>query len=224
MHRILSVFIFVVVLVGCQNRSETNVDIHGETTIFSGDAMTMHYRIIVGKVLDNTQLHAVSTLIEETFQEVNDIYNKWNPKSELSRLNRLPAKTKVVISPELESILEKTDLIVRLSEGRFDPTIEPLQALWKKALVNQIVPSKEEIAVVAPTIGWDLIHFDGGVFEKDHSLTQLDLGGIAKGLAIDIMLERLQEMGYRDLFVEWGGEIRASGQHPRQPTMDGFHQ
>jgi len=42
----------------------------------------------------------------------------------------------------------------------------------------------------------------------------LDLGGIAKGYGVDLILENLNQAGFSDVFVEWGGEIRASGKHP----------
>ena len=76
-------------------------------------------------------------------------------------------------------------------------------------------PSEEEIQTILPAIGWDRVHLDAGLFSKDHDLTSLDLGGIAKGYCVDLLIERLQEAGYRHLFVEWGGEVRAAGRHPQ---------
>lgn len=47
-----------------------------------------------------------------------------------------------------------------------------------------------------------------------NSLTQLDLGGIAKGVALDRIGDALIAAGMQDWIMEWGGEIKSSGQHP----------
>ena len=104
--------------------------------------------------------------------------------------------------------------MTELSEGRFDPTIEPLQKLWKEHLAQGTVPSKPQIDALLPAIGWNKIHLSKGKICKDHDLTSLDLGGIAKGYCVDLLVERLNANGYPSIFVEWGGEIRTSGQHP----------
>lgn len=195
---------------GCSENKEHSPS----TTVLTGQAMTIDYRIIIGKNLDSQENKNAQKIIDSTFEEVNAIYNKWNPHSELSRLNRLPAAAKVTLSPELARLLQQTDEIVQLTEGRFDPTIEPLQALWKNKLAQGQIPSQAEIDALAPAVGWDKIHFQGGFFYKDHTLTSLDLGGIAKGLCVDLLVERLNKAGFPDVFVEWGGEIRASGHHP----------
>ncbi len=212
---IKSAIFLLLCFTGCQKITEVHVEVTDhQTTVFSGEAMVMQYKIIIGQPLNETQIDQISRLIITLFQEVNQIYNKWNPDSEISALNRLKANTKVPISQKLETLLEKTDEIVSLSESRFDPTIEPIQKLWKKSLAINQIPEKEEIEKIAPAIGWRNIHFHQGIFYKDHDLTALDLGGIAKGLAIDLIAERLEELGYPDIYVEWGGEIKALGQHP----------
>lgn len=185
-----------------------------QTTVFTDTVMTMSYRIIIGESLSIEKKQVVEKIIENTFAEINAIYNKWNPTSEISKLNQLKAGEMARLSPELERFLFQTQEIVEITEGRFDPTIEPLQQLWKEKLAQGKIPSDEEIDAIIPALGWDKIHFNNGVFFKHHSLTQLDLGGIAKGYCVDLLVERLNASGYPNLFVEWGGEIRTSGQHP----------
>ncbi|MFZ0566176.1 MAG: FAD:protein FMN transferase, partial [Chlamydiales bacterium] len=60
----------------------------------------------------------------------------------------------------------------------------------------------------------DHVHLKGNLFIKDHDLTELDVGGIAKGYAVDLLVERLEEAGFQSIYVEWGGEIRTKGFHP----------
>lgn len=201
--------LFLILFSGCHESTPVS-----KMTTLSGNAMTISYRILIGHPLSDSQERAAQTLVRSTFEEVDRIYNKWNPQSELSRLNQLPAHTTISISPELEHFLAVTQKVVEISQGRFDPTVEPLQQLWKERFSLGTTPTKEDIAAIIPAIGWDKIHFGNGKFSKDHSATQLDLGGIAKGHCVDLLVERLNAAGHPNVFVEWGGEIRASGQHP----------
>ncbi len=186
-----------------------------ETTVFSGIAMTIPYKVIVGKSLESEDRSRVQQLIEEKFDEVDRIYNDWNPRSELSTLNQLKANKQVRISKKLENLLALTSDIVTLTDGVFDPTVAPLHKLWKSTLESGRVPSDEEIETISPAIGWHNIHFSNGIFYKEHDETALDLGGIAKGFCVDLITESLVESGFRDVYVEWGGEIRAAGKHPQ---------
>jgi FAD:protein FMN transferase len=195
-------------LFGCQNMQNP--------TIFSGTAMTIDYKILIGQSISQHEKIKISTIINETFNEVDSIYNKWNPHSELAKLNDLKANIHVPLSSQMENFLKLTQSIVTLSEGRFDPTIEPIQQLWKHSLEKGYAATDIGIAMLLPSIGWDKIHIVNGFFSKDHDQTRLDLGGIAKGYCVDLLVERLNAVGYPHVFVEWGGEIRASGKHPDQ--------
>lgn len=183
-------------------------------TDFSQNVMTIDYHISIGGRLSQQQKQQVQKIINATFQEIDAIYNKWNPHSELSKLNRLPAHTPHELSPPLHQFLQRLDLLVYLSGGRFDPTIEPLQHLWKERLEHGKCPTQQEINDLKPCLGWHTIHFTNGIFYKDDERTQLDLGGVAKGLCVDLLVERLHRAGFNHLFVEWGGEIRTLGFHP----------
>ena len=174
--------------------------------------MTMNYKIIIENQLENKA--SVQEVILKTFDEIDAIYNKWNSNSEISALNRLEKKTIVPISKELEFFLTETKKLVFLSNGLFDPTIEPLQKLWKEHLKINTVPSEIEIEAKMQVVGFDKIHFENGLFYKDFDETSLDLGAIAKGYTVDLLASRLNDLGYENTFIEWGGEIKATGKHP----------
>jgi thiamine biosynthesis lipoprotein len=172
-QKYLQKLLAVIILTSCHsNTLET----------FAGVAMTVPYRIVIAH--PNSKVQEV---IASTFDEIDQIYNKWNPNSEISRLNQLQAHIQVPISEKLEHFLKITSHYVTLSGGRFDPTLGS---------------------------GWNKIHFENGLFWKDEDSIQIDLGGIAKGYAIDLLVERLIALGHPDVFVDWGGEIRVAGRHP----------
>jgi thiamine biosynthesis lipoprotein len=203
--------LMVVMLSSCSSSSPKAPLSH-----FAQNVMTIDYHITVGDPLTISQREQVQQIIEATFQEVDVIYNKWNPHSELSQLNAFPAHTPFSLSPQLNQFLLRVDALVRLSKGRFDPTIEPMQQLWKTKLEQGQCPTTQEIEALKPCIGWETLHIAHGVVYKNDGRTQLDLGGVAKGYCVDLLIERLHQIGLNSLYVEWGGEIRTLGFHPSQ--------
>lgn len=166
--------------------------------------MTMHYCVQMAEH-HPIKREEVEKIIASTFTEVDQIYNYWNPLSELSLLNALGAGEKKELSYPLAAFLKKIDTAFLFTEGRFDPTVAPI----KRCL--------QEGTLLADTtcIGWHHIHLEGNVFWKDHEATQIDLSGAVKGYAVDLITERLKDAGYHNIYVEWGGEVRTAGSHPQ---------
>lgn len=204
MPRIPKTLCLVALLAGC---AETPPPLRP----FEGMAMTIPYRILVDSTIP---LSAVEETIESTFSEVDLHYNRYNPHSELSVFNRLPAQTAFPLSPGLLDLIQKTDRVVRATEGAFDPSVEPLQQLWKQSLVQGKTPSQEQITPLLRSLGWHHLKLNGALASKDEDDFALDLGGIAKGYAVDLLYERIHALGAKHLYVEWGGEIRVSQNHP----------
>ncbi|MBA3239420.1 MAG: FAD:protein FMN transferase [Parachlamydiaceae bacterium] len=184
------------------------------TTLFAGNAMTIDYRVIIGKKLTSQEAESVKEAISEIFESINTTFNNWNPNSELSKLNQLKSNVTVPISLELNAVLKQTDDIVNLTNGLFDPTMEPLHKLWKEHLEKGEIPTTAQIKNISLAIGWNKIHLIGQNFYKSDDRTAIDLGGIVKGHCVDLLIEKLNELGFPDVLVEWGGEIRTTGAHP----------
>lgn len=191
--------LFFLLLMGCTPRSPIPT-----LRTYEQDIMSMHL------IVHTTRTKKVEAIIKKTFKQVDQIFNNWNPKSEISKLNQLPAFQRVEISNELAEFLRRVGEIVEITEGRFDPTVAPLVHLWKTHLKNGKIPPKEEIEGLSEAVGWDKIHLEGNVFYKDNERTMLDLCGVAKGYALDLLAERLGKNSY----VEWGGEVSTCGNHP----------
>lgn len=201
------IFSFLFLLSSCDSPNPT-------PTSFSGHVMTIDYHISIGDPLTQEKTKIIQKTIDDTFEEINQIYNKWNPSSEISLINTLPAHVWHPVSPELFLFLQKIDHFFFLSDGLFDPTIESLQKLWKERMEEGTIPSQKELEQIAPAIGWKKIHLKNNALLKEDGRTTIDLGGIAKGLCVDKLIEGLMKKGIQNAFVEWGGEIRAIGQHP----------
>lgn len=176
--------------------------------------MTIPYHIVVGYSLTAQEKKAVQTIVDQTFNEIDQIYNKWNPKSELSQINRTQAFEEIPLSSKLYEFLLLVDEMVALSNGNFDPTIEPMQTLWKASLENGQIPAQSDVNRTLASVGWNTFHFTSDRIWKEHASSSLDLGGIAKGFAIDLIVQRIWDFGYENVYVEWGGEIATRGEHP----------
>ncbi len=202
-RKIAFVTILIGCFVGCFSKKEA-------VTVHRGVAMTIPFTVIVN---DSSTLPSVDTVIHDTFFAIDHIYNKWNSKSEVSAFNR--ATGSFQCSKELYSLLQQCETFVTLSDGRFDPTIERLAQVWEKSLDHGIIPDNATLSSVSSKIGWDLLEFDeAGLVHKIHPEVQVDLGGIAKGYAVDFLISNIKKSGYTNIFVEWGGEVRTHGGHP----------
>ena len=138
------------------------------------------------------------------------------PDSELSRLNARAAGEPVVVSPDLFRVIAKAREIADRTEGSFDITIRPLADLWGFIWKEYRLPADEELKAVLPRVNFRLVQLDA---EKCtvHFLgpgVSLDLGGIAKGYAVDCAMEKLLSIGVTNAMVKAGGDLRVIGVPP----------
>jgi len=151
----------------------------------------------------------------QAFQEIKRIeqlMSPWVGPSDVTRLNRSAGKEWVKISPETLEVIQRSQKISGLSEGAFDITIAPLTQLWRKARERGAPPSSEEVKKILDLVSYRnlLIQSDGKVFLKKKGMAT-DLGGIAKGYAVDRAFKTLTSLGYKNLIVNAGGDLRAGG-------------
>lgn len=202
--------LFILLLAaGCQSKN-------GAVTHFGGSAMTMRYHVVVGGELSPQERDHVQKAIDDTFYLIHQTFNRFNPQSELAKLNRLPAGQKQILSNELTTLLTLTNEMTNQTQGKFDPTVWTVQRLWKEAFEKKELPNSQDLKPFESAVGWHFVHLQDQFFWKEWDLTALDLSGIAKGHGIDLITRALNELGYPDVFVEWGGEIKATGQHPEE--------
>lgn len=162
----------------------------------------------------------------QAFQEIKKIeqlMSPWVGSSDVTRINRSAGKEWVKISPETLEVIKKSQEISRLSEGGFDITIGPLTQLWRRARERGIPPAPEEVKQILELVNFKnlLFHPEGKVFLKKKGMA-IDLGGIAKGYAVDRAFETLTSLGYKNLIVNAGGDLRAGGLKNSEPWSIGI--
>jgi|YNPBryantNP2012_1023418.scaffolds.fasta_scaffold00504_16 thiamine biosynthesis lipoprotein len=145
--------------------------------------------------------------------------------SELSRLNREGSSRPVRVSPELFEVIEMSLALSRTTRGAFDITVGPLMQLWPFYAREKRLPSSHEIQEVLRRVGY--AHVILSPEERTASFAvpgmALDLGGIAKGYAIDRAVAVLKEHGIAAALVNAGGDVFAYGEKPgNQPWRVGL--
>jgi len=149
----------------------------------------------------------------EKIVEVEKLMNRFDPDSQISKVNMLAAKDPVRVDKELFDILLKSIEYYKLTDGIFDITVTPLVDLWKKCAEANSLPTDKQLAKVKKIIGCDKLLLDANDFSVRFAVEgmKLDLGGIAKGFAVDLAKNAMLEAGARGGLIAIGGEICCFG-------------
>jgi thiamine biosynthesis lipoprotein len=169
-------------------------------------------RYVMGTVLEVT-LHGASehrarSTLEELFAgaaRLDALMTGFDSQSEISRLNATAGSGPQAVDPEVAELLRRSVAYARLTRGTFDVTVGPLVKLWTDAAVAKEPPSRDALARAQARVGSDAIrvHDDGRV-ELREAGVEVDLGGVAKGFAIDRMLPTLREHGIANALLDFG--------------------
>jgi len=154
--------------------------------------------------------------IENAFTQINkvdELMSDYKGDSEISRINRDGFKKAVQLSQSTFEVLQKSIEFSELTEGAFDVTVGPLVELFRKAKRKQVLPDQDEIADARSKVGFEKLKLDGRNKTVQFTVEgmQLDLGGIAKGYAVDKAVEAMQNHGAIGGMVDLGGDIRCFG-------------
>jgi len=189
-----------------------------------------YHQVAMGTVIEITLIaddeEAANKASLQAFQEIKRIetlMSPWLDSSDVTRINRSAGKERVKVSPETFEVIKKAQEISELSEGGFDITVGPLTELWREARKKTIPPSIEEVKEKLGLVNFKNIETDqdGKVFLKNKDMA-IDLGGIAKGYAVDRAFELLKSLGYKNLIVNAGGDLRVGGTKNKQPWSIGI--
>lgn len=168
-------------------------------------------RYVMGTVLQVTvcspeasRRQVVRSVFAET-ERLEAMFSGYDPTSVLSRLNAQAGTGATSVPSEVAHILSLSVQYWQRTGGAFDITIGPLITLWKHAAVTNRRPSADLLRATRARVGSDKIRVDEGrrVFLASPDM-RVDLGGIAKGYALDRVIERLSEQGPISALLNFG--------------------
>jgi FAD:protein FMN transferase len=156
----------------------------------------------------------------DTIEAVHQAMSFHHPESELSRLNRNACGRAVKVSPALWNVLSEALRVAKLSGGAFDPTVGACLVNWK------ILPAPQDRTPTHSQTSWKDVRLLPGRRVRFNRPLWLDLGGIAKGYAVDLAVCILRGHSISAGVVNAGGDLRVFGsraervhvRHPDQPA------
>jgi thiamine biosynthesis lipoprotein len=154
------------------------------------------------------------TAAVDAVRRVDSLMSTYKEDSELSRVNRRADKEAVQISPETAEVVAKAIELSKKSGGAFDITVMPLLEIWGFAKGREkSVPSQTEIDEKLRLVGYGLIELDPAKREIKLKAegAMIDLGGIAKGYAVDAAVRSLVANGVDSAIVNAGGDMYCLG-------------
>lgn len=171
---------------------------------------------------DRSRGQAAIDAVFTEFRRIDALMSTYKPESELSRVNATAATAPVRVSRELYDLLATSIEYSELTGGAFDVTYASVGYLYDyRARVH---PGAEAIAAALPGIDYRHIELD----PKMHSVrfrqpgVRIDLGGIAKGHAVDRGIAVLQALGIDRAMVNAGGDTRIIGDRVGRPWVVGI--
>ena len=174
---------------------------------------------------DSEGARAAIADVSHAFTRQNRDWHAWKPGA-LGDLNRAIAAGRAhEVAPTLLPLLHEVRDLARASGGLFNPAIGRLVGLW--GFHNDEMPvgapphaaAVAELVAAAPSMD-DLV-FDGHRVGSRNPHVQIDLGGHAKGVALNQALERLAALGYGSTLVNLGGNLAVSGSRGDRPWRIG---
>jgi FAD:protein FMN transferase len=166
-----------------------------------------------------------SAAIDAVFADMHRIdalMSTYKPDSEVSRVNSRAARAPVAISAELFSLLQTAQGYSRLSNGVFDITYASVGYLYDYR--QHVKPDGAAIAKALPSVDYRQLRLDATrrtvAFGKPGM--RIDLGGIAKGYAVDRGVALLRERGLVHAMVNAGGDTRVIGDRNGKPWVIGI--
>ena len=191
------------------------------------DSSSVNYEVKVSKILMGTLVETVARSKDiphckqslyyayREMERVENLLAYQKKDSEISKINNAAGKHPVHVSAETFAILQRAVNYAQKLDGVFDVTIGPVTSLWGfSSPEGGHLPPRDEIMKCLPLVDYRKLVFntkDTTVFLKKSAM-MIDLGGIAKGYAIDRGSTILKENGITNFILNAGGDMYVSGQ------------
>lgn len=175
---------------------------------------------LIGK--DEAALHRARADALALVERLEGLFSTWRPESDVSRLNAAAGGAAVAVDPEVAALLSRSVELARATGGSFDVTVGPLVALWTDAAARNALPLPDALAAARARVGPDRLVVEQGGADARVALASgsaVDLGGVAKGYALDRVREKLG-LGVEAALLSFGQSSTWAVGHP--PDAEGW--
>ncbi|WP_445426293.1 FAD:protein FMN transferase [Alishewanella sp. HL-SH06] len=167
---------------------------------------------------DNSQGPLLISAVQDEFERINQLMSPYLESSELSLLNRDASQQAVTISAEFYQLLQQAEQLAELSAGAFDISFASVGFSYDYR--QHVKPSVEDLAAQRSLINYrhiQLLANNQVRFAK--AGVKIDLGGIAKGYAVERAIGLLAAAGIQHALVTAGGDTRLLGDKRGRPWL-----
>ena len=196
-----------------------NTTAHAEWFIHQKDLMGTRISV---EVEHDDALHA-QTCAHRVFEEmarIDQLMSSYRPTSEVSRINQFAGQGEINISPELSRLIEKSLHFSRLSQGAFDISYASIGHRYDYR--RRIKPDDQTIDDILPLVDYQDIKLNRQEIRLEHPGMRIDLGGIAKGYAVDRAIAVIGKCNIQNARVSAGGDTRIMGDRSGRPWIIGI--
>ncbi len=176
---------------------------------FSRKAMGVEFTIVL-YASEKSQANRAARAALDRITSLDAVFSDYSETSELMRLcsRAVPGRAESA-SEDLVRILGRSQQLARMSRGAFDVTVGPLTKLWRRARRRKVLPPAQRLSEARRVVGYGYLAVDrcGRHVTLARAGMRLDLGGIAKGYAVDRAIEILARHGIRRAMVDGSGDI-----------------
>ncbi len=178
-----------------------------------GKTMGTWYTVKVHGVKNDNDRERLQLAIDMALEKINLSVNTYNPDSEISKFNALSKVDSFSLSKDFMRVARIAKKVYDVSGGAFDPTVKILVDLWGFGAKGLVWPTDIDLNEILENVGYNKCTLlDNAILKKDPNI-QLDFSAIAKGYGVDLVLEEIAALGYDDILVEIGGEVRVLGKN-----------
>lgn len=165
---------------------------------------------------DSSDLLRAIAAARDSVRLLDSLMSGFRSTSEISAINRAAGTAAVSVSPQTLTVLRQARLYWTLSGGAFDPTIGPLSRAWRESLDDNRRPTSSSIDSLRALVGYQGVEIDdaGSTVRLQRRGMELDVGGIAKGYALDMARRAFDASTATGGTIDLGGNILFFGRPP----------
>jgi thiamine biosynthesis lipoprotein len=172
----------------------------------------------------NIDIITLKKEIQNKLNILNSIFSTYNDTTEISRIN-FSTLNKFALSKDFNFVLSKAIYYSKLSNGLYDPTVFPLVDLWGFGpTIRNSIPKGFEILEILKKVSYKnlLLDENNNLLIMTNNDSYIDLSSIAKGYAVDNIVDLLLAQDFTDFMVEIGGEVRCIGKNYQNDWIIGI--
>jgi thiamine biosynthesis lipoprotein len=176
--------------------------------------------IIVLKIAGKDKQAATNAIVKE-INYLNEKFDDFSSESDISKINNNAGKAVVQVDKATLEIISESLQLYKETEGAFNITVAPISKLWGFKSGDYNVPPESEINDSLKLVNINDLIIQGNTIMLKKEGEAIDLGGIAKGFALDQVKQILPEYNLMKAVINMGGNVFTYGYSGKENWLIG---